>query len=373
MADAKAQASRDIVPEGSTLVSGLRRGRALNDPGLDLTCTKVAVDFQNLSIETADATLKQGLQALTDACGADAAFIALVDGEREQFSTVYAGRSVFAACNPEVLRGRPTQEFPWLTSRLDHLRLLEICDTDRPTLAQAADSAQLAALNIGGLLAIGFNIGDRLGGILAIANGLPNPDWSADLRLTLKLIGVSCASGLERLRLVEELATVTERNLLVTNTANDGLWDYNVRDNDIYFSPRWRAMLGYGSEDEIPEWRNLVHPDDMARVQTYLRDHLEGQTDLFESVHRMRHASGEWRWVQSRVKGLMDGQGRLKRLVGVETDITERKLYEEALFREKESARDNFAVYWRWRCHHRWTMQHSVSESCRRGSDGLEA
>ena len=158
------------------------------------------------------------------------------------------------------------------------------------------------------------------------------------MRLTLKLLGVSCASGLERLRLAEELATVTERNLLVTNTANDGLWDYNVRDNDVYFSPRWRAMLGYDHEDDVPEWRHLVHPDDMARVQAQLRDHLEGRTDLFESVHRMRHANGEWRWVQSRVKGLLDGKGRLKRLVGVETDITERKLYEEALFREKESA-----------------------------------
>src|SRR5690606_39009888 len=74
------------------------------------------------------------------------------------------------------------------------------------------------------------------------------------------------------------------------------------------------------------------------RVQTQLREHLEGHTELFESVHRMRHANSEWRWIQSRVRGTLDEQGRLKRLVGVETDITERKLYEEALFREKESA-----------------------------------
>ena len=88
----------------------------------------------------------------------------------------------------------------------------------------------------------------------------------------------------------------------------------------------------------MPEWRLLVHPDDMAHVQAALREHLEGKNDLFESVHRMQHASGEWRWIQSRVKGRLDENGRLKRLVGVETDITERKLYEEALFREKESA-----------------------------------
>jgi diguanylate cyclase (GGDEF)-like protein/PAS domain S-box-containing protein len=124
----------------------------------------------------------------------------------------------------------------------------------------------------------------------------------------------------------------------VTNTANDGLWDYDVRENSMYFSPRWRAMLGYAHDYDVPEWRLLVHPDDLAHVQTHLHEHLEGRADMFESVHRMQHASGEWRWIQSRVQGRLDENGRLNRLVGVETDITERKLYEEALFREKESA-----------------------------------
>ena len=149
---------------------------------------------------------------------------------------------------------------------------------------------------------------------------------------------MSVASGLERIELQEDLFTVQERDRLVTNTANDGLWDYDVRENSMYFSPRWRAMLGYGETADVPEWRMLVHPDDLAQVQNLLREHLEGRTALFESVHRMRHANGEWRWIQSRVKGRVDENGRLKRLVGVETDITERKLYEEALFREKESA-----------------------------------
>ena len=99
-------------------------------------------------------------------------------------------------------------------------------------------------------------------------------------------------------------------------------------------------MLGYGDEDmrESPDWRNLVHPDDMTRVQTAIRDHVAGKLPIFESMHRMRHRNGEWRWVISRAQARVDNHGRLLRLVGVELDITERKLYEEALFREKESA-----------------------------------
>jgi len=308
------------------------------EPGLDLICTKVAVDLQSITINTAEERMRTGMQSMADACRADAVFVALIDDEGDTFKSVYAGRSVFSTCNPEVLKGRELAEFPWMKGRLEHLRLLEIADTGNPLLAQRRDAEQFASLNMGALLVVGFDIRDRFGGMLGICSATPKPDWSADLHLAMKLVGVSCASGLERIRLQEDLYTVEERDSLVTNTANDGLWDYDVRDNSMYFSPRWRAMLGYTDRDDVPEWRLLVHPDDMARVQAQIREHLEGRVELFESVHRMRHASGDWRWIQSRVKGRLDENNRLRRLVGVETDITERKLYEEALFREKESA-----------------------------------
>ena len=307
-------------------------------PGLDLICTKVAVDLQTITVTSAAERIKAGMQSLVDACQADAAFVALLDADAQTFKAIYSGRSTFSAANPEVLAGRELAEFPWMKGRLEHLRLLEVSDTWNAPLAQRRDAEQFASLNVGALLVVGFDIRGQLGGILGICSATPSPEWSADLHLAMKLIGVSCASGLERIRLEEDLFTVEERDRLVTNTANDGLWDYDVRDNSMYFSPRWRAMLGYADSEDIPEWRLLVHPDDMARVQSQIREHLEGQTELFESVHRMRHASGEWRWIQSRVKGRVDDNNRLRRLVGVETDITERKLYEEALFREKESA-----------------------------------
>jgi len=82
-----------------------------------------------------------------------------------------------------------------------------------------------------------------------------------------------------------------------------------------------------------------VHRDDMARVQAAIRDHIAGKTPMFESVHRMRHTNGEWRWVVSRAKARVDSSGRLRRLVGVELDITERKLYEDALFRRRRARR----------------------------------
>jgi PAS domain S-box-containing protein len=160
------------------------------------------------------------------------------------------------------------------------------------------------------------------------------------LHLLMKLVGSSLATGLERIEIQRQLRDLEERNELALYSANDGLWDFDTINNRVYLSPRWKAMLGYDEAEvgQAPDWRTLVHSDDMSRVQAAIRDHVAGKTPIFESLHRMRHATGEWRWVISRAKAKVDDKGRLLRLVGVELDITERKLYEEALFREKESA-----------------------------------
>ena len=99
-------------------------------------------------------------------------------------------------------------------------------------------------------------------------------------------------------------------------------------------------MLGYADDEAEPltDWQQLLHPDDTVRVSSALRDHLSGKEPMFESVHRLRHRDGVWLWVESRAKARVDEQGRARRIVGVDLDVTERKLFEEALFKEKESA-----------------------------------
>jgi PAS domain S-box-containing protein len=213
-------------------------------------------------------------------------------------------------------------------------------DTSAPRREQAAEAERLAALGIGSVLIVVFRVQGKPAGLLGLAHSLPRGAWDVNLQLMMKLIGTSLATGLDRMRIETRLAKLEERTTLSQSAANDGLWDFDVESNEVYFSPRWKAMLGYADEDMqgSPDWRSLVHPDDLSRVQAAIRDHVAGKAPTFESTHRMRHKSGEWRWVVSRAKARVDKHGRLLRLVGVEFDITERKIYEEALFREKESA-----------------------------------
>jgi diguanylate cyclase (GGDEF)-like protein/PAS domain S-box-containing protein len=177
-------------------------------------------------------------------------------------------------------------------------------------------------------------------GFIALCSTLPRESWDANLHLMLKLLGSSYVSGIERLRYRRQFEQIEERNELALYGANDGLWDFDLDRRTAYFAPRWKAMLGYGEDEleSLTDWQELVHPDDLPRVRKALQDHLSGNEPAFESVHRLRHRDGMWLWVVSRAKARVDEHGRARRIVGVDLDVTERKLYEEALFKEKESA-----------------------------------
>jgi diguanylate cyclase (GGDEF)-like protein/PAS domain S-box-containing protein len=306
-------------------------------PGLDTVYTKAAIDLQSLDDHN-PAAISACLEAVRDAAGVDAVFIAMLDRERRAIEQIFSARSLFSACNPEVLSGIELTPYTWLKSRMTHLKVLELCDTAN---SGDAEAKLFSEINIGSILLIGFSIQGEVRGFIAMASCLPRSSWDANLHLLLKLLGTSYVSGRERFLLQSEISEIREQHSLASESANDGIWDFDLKSNATYFSPRWKSMLGFDLDDfadTTPDWRKLVHPDDMIQVQSSIREHLAGTIPRFESVHRMRHTNGEWRWVLSRAKALHDETGRLKRLVGVELDITDRKLYEEALFREKESA-----------------------------------
>jgi diguanylate cyclase (GGDEF)-like protein/PAS domain S-box-containing protein len=313
-----------------------RRSKA----GLDVLLTKAAIDFQNLTNEHADALLRMNLEALREAAGLDALLIATFDAAHTAIEHVIGVTGLFATFNPETLRGEQLERFPYLRNRLEHLRVIEIRDTSQPRPDLAPEAAQLAALRIGAALIIGFAAQGRTSGFIALCSTLPRDSWDANLHLLLKLLGSSYATGIERVRYQRHLKQIEERDALALHGSNDGLWDFDLDRKTTYFSPRWKAMLGYGDDEVEPltDWQQLVHPDDLERVRAGLRDHLAGIEPLFESVHRLRHRDGVWLWVVSRAKARVDEQGRAHRIVGVDLDVTERKLFEDALFKEKESA-----------------------------------
>jgi diguanylate cyclase (GGDEF)-like protein/PAS domain S-box-containing protein len=328
----------------SSITTGIRQRRpragTRTRGSVDALQTKIAVNLQTLNRDDCHEQLLANIGELPDAVGCDSAFLCMFSEDGRKIEEIFTSKAGFAQCSPEVLKGENLGDWPWLVNRLGHLRVVEVADTLDGSRKAQAELERLSELKIGSVLILGFAVHGELGGFLAFANEQSIDSWDANLHLLIKLIGASLSSGLERLEDQEVLGEMRERHELVALTANDGIWDFDGETKQINLSPRWRRMLGYKEDDEdvMLDWYHLVHPDDMARVQARMREHLEGKIPFFESVHRMKHQNGEWRWMSSRAKAVQDENGRLLRLLGVEVDITERKLYEDALFREKESA-----------------------------------
>lgn len=138
----------------------------------------------------------------------------------------------------------------------------------------------------------------------------------------------------ERKQIEEALRQGGERYALAVLAANHGLWDWDLKTNEIYFSPHWKAILGYEEQEiqsSVDEWFSRVHPEDLPRLKVDVAVHLEGTTPTFKSEYRMLHWNGEYHWVLTQGLAVRDETGKPYRLTGSQADITQRKLSEDEL------------------------------------------
>ncbi|MCK5091362.1 MAG: PAS domain S-box protein [Gammaproteobacteria bacterium] len=124
-----------------------------------------------------------------------------------------------------------------------------------------------------------------------------------------------------------DLRRSEQRYALAVDGSNDGIWDWDLKSASIFFSPRWKQMLGYELDDidnNFMTWRDLVHPDDLGRFLVLWTDYMDGQSESFFIEYRIRRKAGDYAWVLCRGSSLRDEVGHIVRLSGSQTDITER-------------------------------------------------
>ena len=138
----------------------------------------------------------------------------------------------------------------------------------------------------------------------------------------------------ERKRAEEALRKSEERFLLAMKASNDGLFDWNLETNEIYYSPAWKKMLGY-EDHELPNdfsiWENNTDPLDVKKAWEIQRKLLSKEIDKFVFEFKMKHKNGRWIDILSRAEAIFNDSGQAARIVGTHTDITERKRVEEQL------------------------------------------
>jgi diguanylate cyclase (GGDEF)-like protein/PAS domain S-box-containing protein len=153
---------------------------------------------------------------------------------------------------------------------------------------------------------------------------------------TVRVLGASIDMTEQR-RVQEDLHIANERLRLAIESTGDGLWDWDFKSNAGYISDRFKEILGY-APDELPThitvWPAQIHPDDEARVMDSYQAYMAGSISSLTTEYRTLCKGGSWKWVLSRAVKLKDGkESQVSRLIGMLTDISERKRADERIWR----------------------------------------
>ncbi|MBF2055729.1 MAG: response regulator [Cyanobacterium sp. T60_A2020_053] len=145
----------------------------------------------------------------------------------------------------------------------------------------------------------------------------------------------------EKQAIEQKLRAKDERYELAVSGTNDGIWDWDLNTNEVYFSPAWMRIIGY-EENPLPAtintWFDRIHDDDKEKNLQDIHQYLENEKPLYNNIHRLQHRNGEYIWIQAKGKQDYDQNGKTYRLVGTITDISEKVAVEQELIIAKEQA-----------------------------------
>jgi diguanylate cyclase (GGDEF)-like protein/PAS domain S-box-containing protein len=171
---------------------------------------------------------------------------------------------------------------------------------------------------------------------------LERPDELGQLALDMNhMLNTLVERELELERMTALIKADEERLRYALEGSNDGLWDWELATDEVYYSPRWKEMLGYQDheiDNRYSSWRELVHPEDLPDALARTKAHLEHPVKPYEVLYRLRHKDGSWRWILARGRAYCNTEGRLERMVGTHVDVTEQKHLETILYDERERA-----------------------------------
>lgn len=149
----------------------------------------------------------------------------------------------------------------------------------------------------------------------------------------------------EQKKITEALKESNERYFLTIEATEQGIWDWNVLTNEVFFSPQWKKQIGYEDHElknAFETWVNLLHPYDKEKSIQIVRNYLEHPQKHYISEFRLRHKDGSYRWIFSKASSIIDENGKVVRMFGSHTDITEQKLFELKILESEKQFRTLF-------------------------------
>ena len=310
---------------------------------LERLIAQLSTRFINTSADEVDAEIEAALADLGRFIGVDRSYVFLLHDDatagQRMMGNTHEWCAQGIAPQQDELQRMPCSALPWWMARLDRNEPVNIPDVAALPPDADAERAMLQEQDIEALVAVPMTWeGDLLGfvgfDVIDATKVLP-----ANTATLLRVVGDLFVNALKQRETHLALHESQERLELALSGADLGLWDWNVATGEVVFNDRWAEMLGYRLDEIKPHvdtWAKLVHPDDLDDVQRVLQNHLDGKTDFYETVHRMRAKDGSWRWILDLGKVVERAEdGTPLRATGIHHDITERRRAQDALRERK--------------------------------------
>lgn len=295
----------------------------------------IAARFVNIPLDTLDSGINDILRGIGPYTGADRVYLFRYDNSTGTISNTHEWCS--KEVTPEIanLQNLPIDLFPWWNTTLASGKNINIPDISKLPPEAKNEHEILEAQGIQAVFILPLFISHHLTGFVGLDNVKNSGDWSEEDIQLLTLASEIIANALDKKRVEEQLIESEGRWQFALEGAGDGVWDWNTKTNVVFFSPRWKAMLGYGEVEignTLDEWDSRIHPDDKTRCYEDLERYFRGESEIYQNEHRMLCKDGTYRWVLDRGKVIEWTDDRQPlRVIGTHSDISDRKYAEEEI------------------------------------------
>lgn len=302
---------------------------------LETELTELSIDFLRTNEYDIDNLIDRTLEKIGVLVNADRSYVFNIDSAANTLSNTHEWCSEGTEPQIDMLQNIPQDTLPWWIEKLEAFENIVIPTVSELPPEAVAVQELLQEQNIKSLIVTPMVSNDELVGFVGFDWVEEQQPWSDEFINTLRMTSELITTARKREQREQELRELTDRLDLAVTGANLGVWDWNIQTDSVTFNEQWAEMLGLSLDEiepTIEAWKQRVHPEDIEEVNAALAAHLSGETEYYDTEHRMQTAVGEWKWIRDIGQvAERDEDGEPIRAVGIHIDITKKKRQRQEL------------------------------------------
>jgi len=299
----------------------------LNQAATNQLLSTISRDLFSARPQQLDDEINAALAQVGALCAVDRCYIFRYSPEQDLLSNSFEWCNLGIEPQIQHLQGLDAGNTPAWMAVMHKDQAVVIDDVNELDEDWAAEREILQAQSIQSLLAVPMLSPQGLSGFIGFDVVAKKRHWLPEEQYSLRLFADLVGLALQNRDSLRRLQTSEYRWKFALEGAGQGVWDWNTQTDEVYFSTRWKQMLGYGDDElgsSLDEWSSRIHPDDLATTLSARQDYLEGRVAAYRHEHRVQHKNGQYIWILDRgVIVSRDQRGNALRVIGTHTDVTE--------------------------------------------------